>query len=51
VLIVEDEVSIASFVSLYLKKAGYGVKAVGSGTDALAQVEADGCASAGTSRS
>jgi DNA-binding response OmpR family regulator len=41
VLIVEDEASIASFVSLYLKKAGYGVKAVSSGGDALAQVEAD----------
>jgi DNA-binding response OmpR family regulator len=41
VLIVEDEASIASFVSLYLKKAGYGVKAVASGGDALAQVEAE----------
>jgi DNA-binding response OmpR family regulator len=41
VLIVEDEASIASFVSLYLKKAGYSVKAVGSGGDALAQVEAE----------
>jgi two-component system alkaline phosphatase synthesis response regulator PhoP len=41
VLIVEDEASIASFVSLYLKKAGYGVKAVSSGGDALAQVEAE----------
>ena len=40
-LIVEDESSIASFVSLYLKKAGYVVKAVGSGGDALAQVEAE----------
>ena len=40
-LIVEDEPSIASFVSLYLKKAGYGVKAVGTGADALAQVEAE----------
>jgi two-component system alkaline phosphatase synthesis response regulator PhoP len=41
VLIVEDEASIASFVSLYLKKAGYRVNAVGSGGDALAQVEAE----------
>jgi two-component system, OmpR family, alkaline phosphatase synthesis response regulator PhoP len=41
VLIVEDEPSIASFVSLYLKKAGYGVKSVGSGGEALAQVEAE----------
>jgi DNA-binding response OmpR family regulator len=40
VLVVEDEASIASFVSLYLKNAGYDVKAVGTGTDALAQVEA-----------
>jgi DNA-binding response OmpR family regulator len=41
VLVVEDEASIASFVSLYLKNAGYGVKAVRSGGDALAQVEAE----------
>src|SRR3954465_876139 len=41
VLVVEDEVSIASFVSLYLKNAGYGVKAVSNGADALAQVEAE----------
>jgi len=41
VLVVEDEVSIASFVSLYLKNAGYGVKAVSSGADALAQIEAE----------
>ena len=40
-LVVEDEASIASFVSLYLKNAGYRVKAVGSGGDALAQVEAE----------
>ena len=38
-LVVEDEASIASFVSLYLKNAGYKVRAVASGTDALAQVE------------
>jgi DNA-binding response OmpR family regulator len=31
VLVVEDEQSIASFVSLYLKNAGYGVRAVGTG--------------------
>ncbi|TML09945.1 MAG: response regulator transcription factor [Actinobacteria bacterium] len=41
VLVVEDEVSIASFISLYLKNAGYRVKAVGSGGDALAQVEVE----------
>ena len=41
VLVVEDEASIASFVSLYLKNAGYSVKAVSNGSDALAQVEAE----------
>jgi len=41
VLVVEDEASIASFVALYLKNAGYAVKAVANGTDALAQVEAE----------
>jgi DNA-binding response OmpR family regulator len=41
VLVVEDEASIASFVSLYLKNAGYKVKAVASGADALAQVEVE----------
>src|SRR5512146_2736770 len=40
VLIVEDEASIASFVSLYLKNAGYVVKAAATGNDALAQVAA-----------
>jgi len=39
--VVEDEASIASFVALYLKNAGYTVKAVANGTDALAQVEAE----------
>ena len=39
VLVVEDEASIASFISLYLKNAGYRVRAVSSGGDALAQVE------------
>ena len=41
VLIVEDEPSIASFVSLYLKNAGYAVRAVTTGSDALAQVESE----------
>ena len=40
-LVVEDEASIASFVSLYLKNAGYGVKAVATGSAALAQVDAE----------
>jgi DNA-binding response OmpR family regulator len=41
VLVVEDEVSIASFVSLYLKNAGYSVRTVGSGAEALAHAEAE----------
>ena len=40
ILVVEDETSIASFVSLYLKNAGYQVKAVVSGSAALNQVAA-----------
>jgi DNA-binding response OmpR family regulator len=39
VLVVEDEASIASFVSLYLKNAGYGVRVAANGTDALASVQ------------
>jgi len=35
ILVVEDETSIASFVALYLKNAGYAVKAVGTGGAAL----------------
>jgi len=35
ILVVEDESSIASFVSLYLKNAGYAVKTAATGTDAL----------------
>ncbi|MDX6485390.1 MAG: hypothetical protein QOF43_543, partial [Gaiellaceae bacterium] len=38
ILVVEDEGSIASFVSLYLKNAGYGVRTAANGTDGLAQV-------------
>ena len=41
ILIVEDESSIASFVALYLKNAGYGVRTVGKGAEALDQVSAD----------
>ena len=40
-MIVEDESSIASFVALYLKNAGYAVRTVGKGTDALDQVSSD----------
>jgi DNA-binding response OmpR family regulator len=35
VLVVEDEASIASFVSLYLKNAGYDVRTAGTGGEAL----------------
>jgi len=41
VLVVEDEASIASFVSLYLKNAGYSVRTVAKGSDALDQVSSD----------
>jgi DNA-binding response OmpR family regulator len=41
VLVVEDESSIASFVSLYLKNAGYGVRTAATGAEALAQVAAE----------
>ncbi|HEY2937459.1 MAG TPA: response regulator transcription factor [Gaiellaceae bacterium] len=39
VLVVEDEASIASFVSLYLKNAGYTVRTAATGTEALSQVQ------------
>jgi DNA-binding response OmpR family regulator len=35
ILVVEDEPGIASFVALYLKRAGFAVRLAGSGTDAL----------------
>src|SRR5215218_2514631 len=38
ILVVEDESSIASFVSLYLKNAGYSVRTSPTGGDALQQV-------------
>jgi two-component system alkaline phosphatase synthesis response regulator PhoP len=38
ILVVEDESSIASFVSLYLKNAGYTVKTAATGSEALTQV-------------
>jgi two-component system alkaline phosphatase synthesis response regulator PhoP len=37
VLVVEDESSIASFVSLYLKNAGYSVHTAATGSEALSQ--------------
>ena len=39
-LVVEDEGSIASFVALYLKNAGYAVRTAANGSEALAQVAA-----------
>jgi two-component system alkaline phosphatase synthesis response regulator PhoP len=41
VLVVEDEASIASFVALYLKNAGYSVRTAASGSEALASVASD----------
>jgi DNA-binding response OmpR family regulator len=41
VLIVEDETSIASFVSLYLKNAGYTPRAVTTGSAALSSIVAE----------
>ena len=41
ILVVEDESSIASFVSLYLKNAGYEVRTAATGEDALRQAEAE----------
>jgi DNA-binding response OmpR family regulator len=41
ILVVEDEASIASFVSLYLKNAGYTVRAVATGGAALNHVAAE----------
>jgi len=41
VLVVEDETSIASFVALYLKNAGYKIRTVGSGQEALEGVSAE----------
>jgi DNA-binding response OmpR family regulator len=40
VLVVEDEPSIASFVSLYLKNAGYTVKTAATGAEAIAHLAA-----------
>ena len=41
VLVVEDEASIASFVSLYLKNAGYDVTTAPTGGEALRSLERD----------
>ncbi len=41
VLVVEDETSIASFVALYLKNAGYEVRTAATGADALVKAAGD----------
>ncbi len=41
ILIVEDEASIASFVAMYLKNAGYTVRVASNGSDALADASSD----------
>jgi two-component system, OmpR family, alkaline phosphatase synthesis response regulator PhoP len=41
VLVVEDESSIASFVALYLKNAGYGVRTAANGTEALSAASSE----------
>src|SRR5215218_1576838 len=40
ILVVEDEASIASFVSLYLKNAGYAVKTAATGAEAMQHLAA-----------
>jgi DNA-binding response OmpR family regulator len=41
ILVVEDEPSIASFISMYLKRDGYGVDVATTGADALARASAE----------
>ncbi len=41
ILVVEDETSIASFVAMYLKNAGYTVRTAATGGEALALVASD----------
>jgi DNA-binding response OmpR family regulator len=40
VLVVEDEASISSFISLYLKNSGYEVRSAGTGAEAIQQLQA-----------
>src|SRR5919106_1729233 len=40
VLIVEDEASIASFISLYLKNSGYEVRSASTGAEAVRHLQA-----------
>jgi len=41
ILVVEDETSIASFVALYLKNAGYRIQTAGTGREALERAAAE----------
>jgi DNA-binding response OmpR family regulator len=41
ILVVEDETSIASFIAMYLKRAGFPVRVASSGTDAIAKAGAE----------
>jgi DNA-binding response OmpR family regulator len=41
ILVVEDEASIASFVAMYLKRAGFAVRVASTGGDALEQAAAE----------
>ena len=41
ILVVEDEASIASFIGMYLKRAGFSVRVSGTGGDALEKASAD----------
>jgi DNA-binding response OmpR family regulator len=41
ILVVEDEASIASFVAMYLKRAGFTVRVAGTGEDALEAAAAE----------
>ncbi len=41
ILVVEDEPSIASFISMYAKREGYSVDVVATGSDALAKASAE----------
>jgi DNA-binding response OmpR family regulator len=41
ILVVEDEPSIASFIAMYLKKAGFAVRVTVNGSDAIEQAAAD----------
>jgi two-component system alkaline phosphatase synthesis response regulator PhoP len=41
ILVVEDESSIASFIAMYLKKAGFGVRVAGTGAAAIEEVTSE----------